>query len=99
MDTMALWGRKSQAVAQNWVQGPAPGRGPGTLAQAQGHGTLDKGQGQGQAPWPMAPRAVLCHSLALGPPYVSILCIHMHPFRVFDSIHVQIEDCELLLGK
>ena len=38
----------------------------GPWAKAGTHGTLAKG-----------PRAVLCHSLALGPPCVSILCIHV----------------------
>ena len=36
----------------------------------------------GPWPWPrgLVPRAVLCHSLAPGPPYVSILCIHVCPY-------------------
>ena len=100
----------TKLAAGPWAHGQGQGQGPWTGPGPKGPWT---GPGP-MGPWPppphpRAPPPVLCHSLALGPPYVSILCIHvcpyvhrcihMYPFHLFDSIHVQIEDCELLLGK
>ena len=74
MDTYGyIWGPKSQARAQNWRR--ALGQGP--LALALGQGPMDPGPGPGSHG---TPPPVLGQGLALGPPYVSILCIHMCPY-------------------
>ena len=53
---------------------------------------LSMGPGPGPVQGPRAPPPVLCHSLALGPPYVSIICIHVCPY-VHRCIHMYAYVC------
>ena len=75
--------------------GPWTGPGPGPMDRARAQGTLDRARAHGtlaHPPHPRAPPPVLCHSLALGPPYVSIICIHVCPY-VHRCIHMYAYVC------
>ena len=78
----------TKLAAGPWAHGQGQGQGPWTGPGPKGPWT---GPGP-MGPWPTpphprAPPPVLCHSLALGPPYVSILCIHVCPY-VHRCIHM-----------
>ena len=78
----------TKLAAGPWAPGQGQGQGPWTGPGPKGPWT---GPGP-MGPWPTpphprAPPPVLCHSLALGPPYVSILCIHVCPY-VHRCIHM-----------